>query len=92
VITNLSPTSGPTTGGTAVTITGTSFTGVTSVKFNATAAVSFKVDSATSITAVSPAGAGTVVLTVTTPNGTSPATGKLAKHAKFKYKKVKVKK
>ncbi len=42
-----------------------------------------------SITVESPAGEGTVYVTVTTPGGTSPATGKEAKHAKFKYKKAK---
>ena len=73
-VTSLSPTSGPTAGGTIVTITGTNFTGATAVTFGATAATSFTVNSTTQITATSPAGTGTVNVTVTTPGGTS-ATG-----------------
>jgi hypothetical protein len=84
----LSATSGPTTGGTLLTITGTNFTGAESVAFGVNAGT-IKSVSATSITVESPAGRGTVHLTVTTPNGTSPATGKAAKHAEFKYKKAK---
>ena len=53
-VTSLSPTSGPATGGTAVTITGTGFTGATAVTFGGTAATAFTVNSATSITATSP--------------------------------------
>jgi hypothetical protein len=56
---------------TAVTITGSNFTGASAVKFGSTEATSFKVNSASSITAVSPAGNGTVDVTVRTPNGTS---------------------
>jgi hypothetical protein len=82
---------GPTTGGTLVTISGTNFTGAEAVKFGPHAGT-IKSVSATSITVESPAGTGTVFVTVTTPNGTSPASGKAAKKAKFKYKKVKVKK
>jgi hypothetical protein len=70
-VTSVSPGAGLAEGGTSVTITGTNFTGATAVKFGATAAASFKVTSATSITAVSPAGSGTVDVTVTTPEGTS---------------------
>jgi hypothetical protein len=70
-VTGLSPSSGPGAGGTSVTITGTGFTGATAVDFGTTAATSFTVNSATSITAMSPAGTGTVNVTVTTPSGTS---------------------
>lgn len=71
-VTSLSPTGGPTTGGTSVIITGTNFTGATGVSFGATAATSFTVNSATQITATSPAAsAGTVDVTVTTGGGTS---------------------
>ncbi len=70
-VTSVSPSSGPTTGGTSVTVTGTGFTGATQVKFGATEATSFSVGSATSITATSPSGSGTVDVTVTGPTGTS---------------------
>ncbi|WP_339850761.1 IPT/TIG domain-containing protein [Paenibacillus sp. FSL W7-1088] len=71
-ITSVSPTSGPTTGGTAVTLTGTNLTDATEVMFGATEATSYTVNSATQITAIAPAGsAGTVDVTVTTPGGTS---------------------
>ncbi|MFL6374365.1 MAG: IPT/TIG domain-containing protein [Pyrinomonadaceae bacterium] len=71
-VTNVSPTSGTTGGGTSVTIAGTNFTGATAVSFGGTAATSFTVNSATSITATSPAhAAGTVDITVTTTGGTS---------------------
>jgi hypothetical protein len=55
-----------------VTITGTNFAGATAVKFATKAAVSFAVESSSSITAVAPAGTGTVNVTVTTPAGVSP--------------------
>jgi hypothetical protein len=70
-VTSLSPTSGPASGGTSVTITGTDFTGASAVKFGGTAAASFAVNSDTQITATSPAGSGTVDVTVTTIGGTS---------------------
>jgi subtilisin family serine protease len=71
-VTAISPTSGTTSGGTPVTITGTGFTGATGVKFGSTAATAFTVGNATSITATSPAGtAGTVDVTVTTSSGIS---------------------
>ena len=70
-VTSVSPTSGPTAGGTSVTITGTGFTGATAVDFGTTAAT-ITANTGTSITATSPAGsAGTVDVTVTTPGGTS---------------------
>ncbi len=70
-VTSVSPNSGPTAGGTTVTVTGTNFTGATAVNFGGTNATTFAVNSATSITATSPAGTGTVDVTVTTPGGTS---------------------
>jgi hypothetical protein len=75
-VTGLSPASGPPGGGTAVTITGGSFTGATTVSFGTNPAISFVVNSATSITATAPAGAATTVVgvTVTGPGGTSPIT------------------
>ncbi|WP_405156114.1 IPT/TIG domain-containing protein [Paenibacillus sp. FSL K6-0108] len=71
-IANVSPASGPTIGGTTVTLTGTNLTDATAVMFGATEATSYTVNSATQITAIAPAGsAGTVDVTVTTPGGTS---------------------
>ena len=73
VVTALKPTSGPTTGGTAVTISGANFTGATAVTFGTTAATNVVVVSASQLTATAPAGsaAGLVDVTVTTPIGTS---------------------
>jgi hypothetical protein len=80
-VSGLSPSAGPTSGSTSVTITGTGFTNATGISFGGTAAKSFTVNSATKITAVSPAAsAGTVDVTVTTPAGTSP-TGAATKYA-----------
>ena len=71
-VTSVSPGTGSTAGGITVTINGTNFTGATAVKFGAVAATSFTVNSNGTITAISPAGtAGTVDVSVTTPNGTS---------------------
>ena len=74
-LTGILPTSGPTVGGTTVIITGTNFTGASSVKFGSTAATSFTVTSNTQITAVTPAGIGTVDVTVTTLGGTTAISG-----------------
>ncbi len=71
-VTGIAPTSGPTTGGTSITITGSGFTGALAVSFGGTAAVSFSVVSDTQITAVSPPrAAGTVDITVTCIFGAS---------------------
>ena len=71
-VTNLSPTSGPTAGGTTVIVTGTDLTGATAVTFGSVNATSFTLDSPTQITATSPSGsAGMVDVTVTGPGGTS---------------------
>ena len=67
-VTSVSPNSGPTTGGTSVTITGTNLTGATAVKFGTGAATSYTVNSATQITATTPSqSAATVDTVVTTP-------------------------
>ncbi|MEU9091604.1 IPT/TIG domain-containing protein [Streptomyces sp. NPDC087901] len=72
VVTGVAPSSGPTSGGTGVTLTGTGFTGATAVTFAGIPATSYTVNSATQITAVTPAGiAGAAAVTVTTPGGTS---------------------
>lgn len=74
-VTALSVTSGPASGGTTVTLTGTGFTGATQVSFGAVDASSITVNSDTLLTAVSPAEtAGTVDVTVTSPGGTSVPT------------------
>ncbi|MEO4000559.1 IPT/TIG domain-containing protein [Mesorhizobium sp. CAU 1732] len=72
-ISAITPASGSTLGGTAVTITGTGFMGASAVSFGGTTA-SFSVDSDTQITAMTPTGTGgTVYIEVTTPGGTSAA-------------------
>jgi alpha-tubulin suppressor-like RCC1 family protein len=84
-ITGLSPNRGSARGGTLVTITGKGFAGVPPrVLFGAHEAI-VKSNSETSMVVESPAGTGKVRVVVTTPSGTSPASGKTAKHAKFKY-------
>ena len=80
------PKSGPVTGETSVTITGTHFVVPATVEFGETPATEVIVDSPTTITAVSPAGtAGTVDITVTTSAGTSAVN----KKDHFKYKAAK---
>ncbi len=69
-LTGISPSSGPAAGGTTVTISGTNLGGATGVSFGGTGA-SITADSGTQITVTSPAGSGTVNVTVTTPSGTS---------------------
>jgi hypothetical protein len=72
-VTGLSPSSGTTAGGTAVTISGTNLGGATGVSFGG-AAGKITADSSTHITVTSPAGsAGTVSVTVTTPGGSAGA-------------------
>jgi len=66
------PSSGPATGGTTVTITGTGFTGATQVEFGTAPATNVVVNLAgTQITATSPTGTGVVDVTVMGPGGTS---------------------
>jgi len=73
-VSGISPASGSTAGGTAVTITGTGFTGATGVTIGGAAATSVTVDNATTITCVTPAGsAGTASVVVTTPAGANAA-------------------
>ena len=72
-VSGISPSNGPITGGTSVSISGAALSGATAVSFGGRAASSFTVNSDTSITATSPAGAlpGAVDVTVTTPGGTT---------------------
>ncbi len=69
------PTSGPNTGGTAVTISGANFLAGATVDFGANAATNVTVVNSTEVTATSPAGSvGVVDVTVTTKGGTSAKT------------------
>lgn len=71
----VSPTSGPTSGGTAVTITGTSLDSTDSVTFGGTAAP-FSVINTTTLSAVTPPGtAGAADVVVTNPAGSDTAVG-----------------
>jgi hypothetical protein len=67
----ISPASGPAAGGTQVIISGSGFRYTQEVFFGSTAASSFTVDSDTQITATSPAGSGTIDVTVKGKFGTS---------------------
>ncbi|MGW2400674.1 YVTN family beta-propeller repeat protein [Kitasatospora sp. NPDC001664] len=71
VVSGISPSSGPAAGGTVVTVDGTGLSGASSVKFGSTEASSFSVATDNRLTAVAPAGTGTVDVTVTTPGGSS---------------------
>jgi hypothetical protein len=67
-VTAISPTSGPATGSTVVSISGSGFSttaGATTVKFGATAATNVACTTTTNCTATSPAGSGTVDVVVT---------------------------
>jgi hypothetical protein len=70
-VSSVSPNSGTTAGGTAVTITGTNFTAGATVTFGATAATNVVVVSGTQITATTPAGSAGVVTVIVTVNGQS---------------------
>ncbi|MFK4148872.1 IPT/TIG domain-containing protein [Streptomyces sp. NPDC004065] len=74
-ITAITPTSGPASGGTAVTVTGTNLDTTDSVTFDG-APAPFAVISATTLSAVTPPGtAGAVDVVVTNPAGSDTATG-----------------
>ena len=71
-VSGASPNNGPTTGGTAVTITGTNFAAGATVNFGGTSATNVVVVSGTQITATTPAGnagAATVSVTVNAQSG-----------------------
>jgi hypothetical protein len=75
-VTSITPNSGTTLGGTAVTITGANFTGATSVTIGGTAATIVSVSGTTTILATTPAhaaGPASVVVT-TTPGNTGTGT------------------
>ncbi|MFE7430709.1 IPT/TIG domain-containing protein, partial [Streptomyces sp. NPDC057545] len=69
-LTSLTPDTGPTTGGTNVTINGTSLTYTDQVFFGTTPA-NFAAISDTIVLATSPPGAGSVPVTIHSPGGTS---------------------
>ncbi len=78
-ITGLSSTSGGTSGGQAIVISGTNFRGVQSVTFGGVPAEKFTVNSSTQITAIAPPHAATTNLTpavITVVTGTGKATTK----------------
>ncbi len=71
-VTSIEPTSGPFSGGTSVTVTGTGFVNGAVVLFGGLGATSVTFNSATSLTAVTPAqGSGTVSVTVFNPDSQS---------------------
>jgi hypothetical protein len=72
-VTGISPSSGPISGGTRVTITGTNLANAEAVDFGSAQITSFLSDTAAQITLLSPAGTGTVEVTVVTPEGQSPS-------------------
>jgi hypothetical protein len=69
-ITDVLPTPLCSAGGQTVTISGYAFTGASSVQFNGAAAASYTVDNDTTITAVTPTGVTSGVVSVTTVKGT----------------------
>ncbi len=71
VVASISPSSGPASGGTGVTITGSDFTAASTVEFGTNAATAVTYVSATEIQATAPAGVGMVDITVTTSGQTS---------------------
>ena len=78
-VTGVSPSNGPTTGETKVTITGNNLFAATAVRFGRVA-TTFSVKSDSTIVATAPSGSGTVDVTVTTPAGTS-ATSPIARYS-----------
>jgi hypothetical protein len=72
-VTGLAPATGSSSGGTEVTISGENLSGATAVRFGSTPAKRFEVISQKSIVAESPAGMGTVPVTVESKFGVSSA-------------------
>jgi hypothetical protein len=71
-VTSISLNTGPASGGTSVTVTGTNFAGASAVNFGSVPA-SFTINGPGSISATAPPGTGMVDITVTTSGGTSAA-------------------
>ena len=75
-ISSVSPTFGPTAGGTTITITGSALTNTSSVTVRGNAATSVVVVNDTTVTAVTPPGSvGAANVQVTTPGGTATLSG-----------------
>ncbi|MHB8263443.1 MAG: IPT/TIG domain-containing protein, partial [Acidimicrobiales bacterium] len=74
MLTSLSPSTGPISGGTTVTISGSGFSSVKDVRFGSVAATSFKIISASSLQAVTPSysSPSTVAVTISNASATSP--------------------
>lgn len=71
-ISSLSLTTGPSSGGTSIVITGTNLTSTTNVTLNNIAMTGVTVNSSTSVTAITPASSGSnVTIVLTTPFGTA---------------------
>ena len=81
VVSTLFPRHGRPAGGTSVTIIGHDFTGATAVDFGNNPGIDLTVFSHSVISVKSPAGSGTVDVTVTTPLGTSAVN----RHDQFTY-------
>jgi hypothetical protein len=73
-VTSVLPDHGSVNGGTTVAIRGSHIINASAVDFGSTAAENFTFKSNNTIQAISPAGTGTVDITVTTPDGTSTPT------------------
>ena len=73
-VSSVTPGSGPDTGGTQVTVTGTGFTGVTAVSFSGTPGTAVSVASPTELSVTTPAhDPGVVHISVTNAAGSSPS-------------------
>jgi IPT/TIG domain len=76
VLTGISHNNGPATGGTSLTLTGEGFIAGSTVRVGGAPAASVRIDSPTSITTTTPAGVGTVEVTVLNSDGSSAASPK----------------
>jgi phospholipase C len=74
VVTGLNANAGPSSGGNAITLTGSGFSNASGVMFGSTPATSYSVVSDSQVSAVAPVGSGAVDISVTTSGGTSTGT------------------
>ncbi len=81
-MTSITPANGPYAGGTNITVTGTNLSTASAVYFGANTGTGLTVNGDTSLTVTSPAGSGTVDVTVRAPSGTSAT----ASGDKFTYR------